>query len=78
VIDEDPSDDDLARFSGETAYCPHCSAEIWDAAELCPECGEHLGGNTNVRPAIQNWFTRKCVILVIIALLIGMMLMYWH
>jgi hypothetical protein len=37
--DEAPDDADLARFSGVTRTCPHCSKEVHDDAELCYHCG---------------------------------------
>src|SRR5436190_10878487 len=75
-LDEAPSDDDIERFSGETAYCPHCGAEVWDATPQCPKCRTYLAGNLSHRPPVQNWFNRKMVVLIVILLLIGMFL-WW-
>ena len=72
---EDPSPEDIERFSGETAYCPDCGAEVWDQAEVCPECYAYLGGNTSMRRPMQNWFRRKWFGLTIAALLVGMLLL---
>lgn len=75
MIDEDPSPEDIERFSGETAYCPECGAQIWDQADICPECYAYLGGHTNLRPPVQEWFRRKWFVLVVIMALIGFVLL---
>ena len=42
--DDGPDADDLARFGGDTAFCPDCGAELWDQAEVCPACSSLVGG----------------------------------
>ena len=69
MIDEDPSPEDLERFSGDTAHCPACGAEIWDLAELCPACGATVGGRVAARPPVEDWFRRRWLILVVIVVL---------
>ncbi len=64
MIDEDPSPDDLERFSGETAFCPNCGAEVWDQAEVCSSCGAYLHGETVSEPPTQGWFRRRWLTLV--------------
>lgn len=73
MLDEDPSEEDIARFEGETAYCPHCGAEVWDQAEVCPACNTFLGGNTSSSPPLERWFRRKWLLLIIAALIFGML-----
>jgi hypothetical protein len=73
-IDEDPSPEDIERFSDETAYCRDCGAEIWDAAEVCPKCFAYLGGDTAVRTPLQEWFRKRWMLLVIIVLIILMVM----
>jgi len=70
--DEDPSEEDIERFSGETAFCPDCGAEVWDEAEVCPECHAYLGGNSSSKPPVQAWFQRKWIAVVIILLVIAL------
>lgn len=41
--DEDPSPEDVEKFSRETVPCPDCGAEIYDEAEWCHKCGRVLG-----------------------------------
>lgn len=36
---EGPSADDIDRFGSDTRLCPECSAEVWDEASICPDCG---------------------------------------
>lgn len=75
VIDEGPSPEDIERFSRETAYCPDCGAEIWDAAEVCPECSAYIGGNTRSNSPVQAWFNNKMIVLIVIAIIIGLVLL---
>ncbi len=44
-IDEDPSAEDLERFSAETRACPECSTEVYDEASVCPRCGHIFEGD---------------------------------
>ena len=39
TLDEGPSAEDLERFSGDTAACPECGAEVYDLTPKCTECG---------------------------------------
>jgi hypothetical protein len=71
-IDEDPSPEDIERFSDATAYCPDCGAEVWDQADVCPKCFAYLGGDTATRSPMQEWFRRRWILLVIIVLIILM------
>ena len=78
--DEDPSDEDVARFSGETAYCPDCGAEIWDAADVCPKCFAYLGGDTSLRPGVMRRRQRSttvAIVIVLIALLVIGCVFWW-
>jgi hypothetical protein len=75
VRDEGPSEDDIERFSRDTAYCPDCGAEVWDAAEVCPECHAYIGGNTRSRSPLQHWFQQKWMVLIVILLFIAFLLL---
>lgn len=37
------SEEDLCRFGGDEAECPHCGAEMYADATLCPRCGMAVG-----------------------------------
>jgi hypothetical protein len=63
--DEGPSADDLARFGHETAYCPHCGAEVWDDAQQCPSCQQWME-----QPAAINPRTRAIKQAIIVGLLL--------
>lgn len=71
-VDEGPSNEDIERFSRDTARCADCGAEVWDSAEICPKCYAYLGGNTSKESPAQKWFDRKIFVLIIILLVIGM------
>lgn len=72
ILDEDPSDEDLQRFSGEEAFCPDCGAQIWDAVEVCPKCFAYIGGKVSHMPKHQRWFNAKVITIIVILLLISM------
>ena len=71
-----PSPEDIERLSSDTGYCSACGAEIWDQAEFCPECGEHLGGHTMRRPPVEEWFRQRWIILVSITVLIAFLILF--
>ncbi len=73
-LDLGPSPEDLRRFGGETAYCPHCGGEVWDQAEVCPACGAYLAGAPTSRPPRRQAFRRKLLILAALLALVGLIL----
>lgn len=72
-VDEGPSAADLDRFGGDTGYCPACGAEVYDQAEFCPECGEHLGGAVKSRPPMEDWFRQRWIALVVVLVVLGLL-----
>ncbi|MFK7884816.1 MAG: hypothetical protein AB8F26_11600 [Phycisphaerales bacterium] len=64
---EGPSAEDLDAFGDELISCPHCSRDIYDQVELCPNCGMALERQPGRVPA---W-----TIAVVLGL-IGLMLMW--
>lgn len=73
ALDDGPSDEDLARFSGEQAHCPACGAEIWDDAAICPQCGEVLDGDTSRSTPLDAWWRRRWKLLLVILLLASLL-----
>lgn len=74
--DEDPTDEDVDRFSAQTGFCPDCGKEIWDEAWQCPHCGSVVedrirreGGS----PASSLLSARA--VIVVIAALIGILIL---
>lgn len=67
--DDDDEHDahDRARFESETAFCPECGAEIYDAADVCPKCFTWIDGDTLRRPSSQRRRTfRHAVVWILI------------
>lgn len=65
-------DGDFDDPSSDTAFCPECGAEIYDAADVCPKCFTWLNGETSRHPphrqrAWDRW--AKLVAWVLIAAL---------
>lgn len=71
--DGGPSRADIERFSGETAHCPACGAEVWDDAVTCPACFELIEGETTRRPPLQAWWRQRWFALVIVLLILAML-----
>jgi hypothetical protein len=73
--DEDPSDEDLERFGGDTAWCPACDAEIYEDSVECPKCGEMIEQGLAHRPdqhrPSQQKVTSLTAILLIVAIVIA-------
>ena len=69
--DEGPSPDDIRRFSRETAYCPDCGEEIWDALNTCPRCGSYIPEGPSRHRPIDRYFRQKWIVVVIVLVLVG-------
>lgn len=64
--DDGPSDEDLDRFSGDSAHCPHCGALVYDDAWSCPSCGEVIEGRTShLHPDVRSTRQRLWLVLAI-------------
>ncbi|MHC4946941.1 MAG: hypothetical protein ACYTG1_01575 [Planctomycetota bacterium] len=71
MVDEGPGPEDLARFGAETAHCPDCGAEIWDQADICPECRAWLGDGTARHAPDEAWWRQRWVAVTAIVTLVG-------
>ncbi len=71
MVDEDPTNDDLDRFAGETGYCPDCGAEIWDEAYQCPHCNEIVENRVSHTPtdAAGGILSAKSVVVMVIVII---------
>ena len=69
VIDEGPSDEDLARFGGQTAHCPGCGAEIWGDTPICPACRNIVEGGPTASATRRRLLIAVLSVLLVIALL---------
>jgi len=74
-LDEDPSDEDVERLDGDTAWCPSCGAEIWEDSAACPKCGDMIETTLVHRPRhhrpSQQKLTSVTAIILIVAMLAG-------
>src|SRR5262245_46278337 len=59
---EDPSPEDVERFSDVTLTCPSCGKEVHDEAELCYHCGGAFTAETKGPPV---WIIITAVIMAI-------------
>ncbi len=71
MIDEDPTPEDIERFSGETGFCPDCGEELWDQAGQCPSCGVFLAGQTATRDPVEGRLRRGWIVLVAVITLLA-------
>lgn len=71
-LDEDEHDAlDRARFDSDTAFCPECGAEIYDAADVCPKCFTWIDGETRGRLLSRRRQTiRQTIVWVLIVTLL--------
>ena len=71
MIDEDPTPEDLQRFSAETGFCPDCGEEVWDQAGQCPSCGTLLAGQTATRRPVEGRLRRRWIAVVAVIVLVA-------
>jgi hypothetical protein len=88
-FDEDPDDDDLDEFGGDTITCPACQSDIWHDSVLCPKCGEVLEDEQTCCPrrgsrrrsAPQQKLNNVIIMLLILGMIFGCslygVLRYW-
>ncbi len=70
MIDEGPSQEDIRRFGGDSAYCPDCGAEVWHDADVCSKCGNIITGGTRSRKPHDRWLTQRAAAVIVIILVI--------
>ena len=71
AIDEGPSDEDVERFSDESAYCTACGATISDLATICPTCGASMPDGPSVHPPIVRDAQHRATVIVIVLVLLA-------
>jgi hypothetical protein len=62
---------DRDRFASETAYCPECGAEVFDAADICPQCYSWIDGDTTHKKPSR---LRASLKVIVVAVLLGVMI----
>ncbi len=75
---DDPQPEDLVEDvwgddDEESVVCPACGRAVHEEAPRCPHCGEWLFGDTPAARRSRGWFWP-----VMIALLIAVILVFWH
>jgi uncharacterized membrane protein YvbJ len=77
MVDEDPTDDDLDRFAGETGFCPDCGREIWDEAYQCPHCNEIVENRVSRTPTDKagGILSAKSVVILVITIIAVLVLL---
>lgn len=75
-MNEDPTDDDIDRFSAQTGHCPDCGEEIWDEAWQCPHCDAVVEGRIlRDRPDPAGRLISKRAVLVLAGGLVLLLLL---
>ena len=67
--DEGLSAEDLDRFSGDTAPCPSCGADIYHEAPQCAECGAWITPGAEGNGGVWKLVVLVVVILIVIAMI---------
>lgn len=65
---EEPSAEDIERFSDVTRTCPECKGEVHDDAEICYHCGHVFGESSVAR--VPPW-------VIATASVLGLAMVYW-
>ena len=65
---------DESGDEADTAYCPECGAEIYDAADVCPKCFSWIDGDTLRRNPRRERARQRWTTLVIWALVTAIVL----
>lgn len=52
-IDDDPSEEDIARLDNPTRTCPKCGRDVYDDAEECYHCGHRFVPGERATPWLQ-------------------------
>jgi uncharacterized protein (DUF983 family) len=66
--DENPSSDDIERFSDVTRTCPECNKEVFDDAAVCYHCGHAFERTTAGSTRSPKWVVIT-IVLVLVAFL---------
>lgn len=64
-VDENPSEEDLARFGDVTRTCPECRKEVFDDAAICYHCGHAFERTTAGSTASPRWIIITVIVLVL-------------
>jgi hypothetical protein len=67
---EGPSEDDIARFNGETADCPSCGEAVYDQAGVCQACGHVFDPTGSV-----SKFPKAAVGVIAVAVVVGLLVL---
>lgn len=65
-LDEEPSVEDIERFSGVTRTCPQCGTELYDDAEVCWKCGHLLSAKAGGPPRWVIIVAAVIIVLVVV------------
>ena len=69
---EGPGPEDLADLGGDSedlAPCPECGTPIYENADRCPACGQHVIPGAGEKPTRESWWA-VLLLLTAVALLL--------
>lgn len=52
-IDDDPSEEDIARLDNPVRKCPSCRKDVYDDAEVCHHCGHAFSADAGGLSMLQ-------------------------
>jgi len=68
--DDCDMDGDVGEEAEETLLCPHCRRDVYEAADLCPQCGSFISAEDMLKGR-PTWIVVGLVIATIGAVVIA-------
>ena len=73
---EQPDAADTDRPADDAVPCPFCRRAVYEDADVCPGCGNFIGGGDDPSPR-HPWWVTLGIVLCLIAMLVACGLRMW-